>query len=196
MTTDKKPKPTPTQIDNLCEKFDAAKMEADLAGQQLSTAKGKLLEVVQNFGYTPSHAEKTTRLEGTLYIADATVATTVAVNEAPVGELQSELSRLKKPKVFGLLFERKVKHTLKKDAASTLKVEIGGFDLDTQKRLLGLFATCFSAESKAPALSVELATALRQKEADALVKAEAKAAKATAKAAREAAKAAKKGGRK
>ena len=146
MTTDKKLRPTPTQIDNLCEKFDAAKMEADLAGQQLSTAKG---------------------------------------------ELQSELSRLAKPKVFGMLFERKVKHTLKKDAASTLKVEIGGFDLDTQKRLLGLFATCFSAETKAPALSVDLAAALRQKEAEAEAKAEAKAAKAAAKAA----KAAKKGGR-
>jgi hypothetical protein len=191
MTTDKKLRPTPTQIDNLCEKFDAAKMEADLAGQQLSTAKGELLALVQDFGYTPTHAEKTTRLEGTLYIADATVATSVAVNEAPVGELQSELSRLAKPKVFGMLFERKVKHTLKKDAASTLKVEIGGFDLDTQKRLLGLFATCFSAETKAPALSVDLAAALRQKEAEAEAKAEAKAAKAAAKAA----KAAKKGGR-
>jgi hypothetical protein len=181
MTTDKKTKPTPTEIDDLCQKFDAAKIAADKAGQQLSTAKGDLLEVVQDFGYTPSHAEKTTRLEGTLYIADATVATTVAVNEAPVGELQSELSRLAKPKVFGLLFERKVKHTLKKDAASNLKVQIGGFDLDTQKRLLGLFATCFTAESKAPALSVDLAAALRQKEAEAQAKA---------------AKAAKKGGRK
>jgi hypothetical protein len=191
MNTDKTPKPTATQIDDLCEEFDAAKMEADLASQRVSTAKGRLLEVVQDFGYTPSHAEKTTRLEGTLYIADATVATSVVINEAPIGELQSELSRLKKPKVFGLLFERKVKHSLKKDAASTLKVEIGGFDLDTQKRLLGLFATCFSAESKAPALSVELAAALRQKEAEAQAKADAKAAKAAAKAA----KAAKKGGR-
>ena len=105
--------------------------------------------------------------------------------KAPVAQLQSELSRLKKPKVFKELFERKVKHSLKKNAASTLKLAIGGFDMDTQKRLLILFATCFSAESKAPALSVELATALREKEAAA----EEKAAK---KAAREAAKAAKK----
>jgi hypothetical protein len=191
MTTDKKPAPTAIEIDDLCLAFDTAKSAVEKDQQELSTAKGALLAAVQDFGYTPSHAEKTTRLEGTLYIADATVATSVAMNEAPIGELQSELSRLKKPKVFGLLFERKVKHALKKDAASTLKVEIGGFDAETQTRLSLLFASCFTPESKAPALSVELAAALRQKEAEAQAKADAKAAKAAAKAA----KAAKKGGR-
>ncbi len=66
MTTETKTTPTPTEIDTLCEIFDAAKMEADLAGQDLSTVKGKLLVIVQSFGYTPTHAEKTTRLEGIL----------------------------------------------------------------------------------------------------------------------------------
>jgi hypothetical protein len=188
MTIEKKPAPKPDEIDDLCLAFDTARGIVEHDQQDLSEAKGKLLAAVQDYGYTPTHAEKTTRLEGVIYIADATVATTVAINEAPVAQLQSELSRLKKPKVFKELFERKVKHSLKKDAASTLKLAIGGFDMDTQKRLLVLFATCFSAESKAPALSVELATALREKEAAA----EEKAAK---KAAREAAKAAKKGGK-
>jgi hypothetical protein len=191
MTTEKKPTPTPTAIDDLCLKFDTAKIAVEKAEQNLSTAKGDLLEVVQDFGYTPTNAEKTTRLEGALYVADATVATSVSMNEAPIGELQSELSRLKKPKLFGMLFERKVKHSLKKGAGSTLKVEIGGLETETQKRILGLFVSCFSVDSKAPALTVELATALRQKEAEAQAKADAKAAKAAKKAEREALKAAK-----
>jgi hypothetical protein len=192
MNTEMKPAPKPSEIDDLCIAFDTAKSAVEKEEQKLSTAKGALLEAVQDFGYTPTQAEKTTRLEGTLYIADATVATSVAVKEAPVAELQSELSRLKKPKLFGLLFERKVKHSLKKNAASTLKVEIGGFEDETQKRLLGLFASCFDVETKAPALSVNLAESLRQKEAEAQAKAEAKAAKAAAKEAKAAAKAAKK----
>jgi hypothetical protein len=94
--------------------------------------------------------------------------------------------------VFGELFDRKVKHSLKKDAASTLKVAIGGFAEDVQAHLLGIFATCFSVKTKAPSLTVELAAALRQKEAEAQAKAEAKALKAAARAQ----KAAKKAGRK
>jgi hypothetical protein len=192
MTTDKKTKPTPTEIDDLCLAFDTAAAAVEKAQQEFSNAKGALLPVVHDFGYTPAHAEKTTRLEGTLYIADATVATSIEINEAPVAELQSELSRLKLPKVFADLFERKVKHSLKKDAASTLKVAIGGMKPETQQRLLTIYATCITANPKAPSLSVDLAAALRQKEVEAQAKADAKAAKAAAKAA----KAAKKGGKK
>jgi hypothetical protein len=181
MTANKK-RPTPEMVDGLCMNFDAARAAVDEAQQKLSTAKGALLEAVQDFGYVPANAEKTTRLEGTLYIADATVASTVEILEAPVGELQSELSRLALPKVFTELFDRKVKHSLRKDAAGTLKFYIGGLQPKVQTRLLSLFATCFNVNSKAPALSVELAAALRQKEAEEIAKAERKAAKAAKKA--------------
>jgi hypothetical protein len=188
MTTETKTRPTEQSIDDLCIEFDGAKAAVDEAQQNFSTAKGKLLAMVQDFGYTPTHAEKTTRLEGVLYVADATTASTVEINEASVGELQSELSRFKKPKVFGMLFQRKVKHSLKKDAAGALKIAIGALDEATQKRLLGIFAGCFDVNSKAPALSVELAAALREKEAAAQEKAEAKAAREAKKAAKKAGK--------
>ena len=187
-----KKRPTPTQIDAACEKFDAAKMDADLAAQKVSTAKGDLLALVQDYGYTPTNAEKTMRLEGILYVADATTSSSVEINEAPVGELQSELSRLCLPKVFREIFDRKVKHSLRKNAAGTLKVAIGALDEATQKRLLGIFATCFEVNTKAPALSVELAKVLREKEAEATEKAARKAERE----AKRAAKAAKKGGTK
>ena len=182
MTTEKKPAPTAAEIDDLCLAFDQAKIAVDKAEQKFSTAKVALMAAVQDYGYTPSHAEKTTRLEGSLYIADATVASTVEVIEASVAELQSELSRLHKPKVFAELFDRKVKHSLRKNAAGTLKLAIGGFALEVQSRLLSLYSSCLNVNVKAPALSVDLAAALRQKETEAQQKAERKAAKLAKKA--------------
>jgi hypothetical protein len=82
--TDAKLKLTPSQIDDLCIAFDAQRAHAELAQQELSAAKGSLLAAIQSQGYTPAHAPKTTRLEGLLYIADATVGSTVEVTEGPV----------------------------------------------------------------------------------------------------------------
>jgi hypothetical protein len=180
--TDATVKFTPTQIDDLCLAFDKQRVIAELEQQRLSTAKGNLLAVIQHQGYTPGHAPKTTRLEGLLYIADATVGSTVEIAEGPVGELQSELSRLRKPKLFAELFDRKTTHKLKKDAPSALKAAIGAFAEEVQARLLGIFAQCFSVNSSAPKVSVELSASLREKEAEAQRKAEAKAAKAAKKA--------------
>jgi len=180
--TEKKPILTPAEIDGLCLVFDQQRIKAELAQQELSTAKGNLLAAINDQGYTPDHAPKTMRLEGVLYIADATTGSTVEVEEASVGALQSELSRLKKPKVLGELFSRKTKHSLKKDAPSALKLAIGGFADEVQARLLGLFAQCFKVNTSAPKVSVELSAALREKEAAAQRKAEAKAAKAAKKA--------------
>jgi hypothetical protein len=187
MTT-KKLAPTPAEIDSLCSSFDSAKIAVEKAEQALSTAKGNLLAAIQDFGYVPAGAEKTTRLEGTLYIADATVASTIEIKEAPVAELQSELSRLNLPKVFARVFARKVKHSLQKNAEGALKLAIGGLNETAQTRLLGIYAACFRVGLKAPALSVELASALREKEEKAQAKAAAKAEKAAKKAARAAGK--------
>jgi hypothetical protein len=184
MTTEKKSGPSPAEIDEMCLAFDAAKSAVETAQQKLSTAAGPLLAAVRTFGYIPAHAEKTTRLEGVIYIADATVASAVEIVEAPMNELQSELSRLKRPKVFTELFERKVKHTLRKDAAGTLKLAIGAFSQETQSRILSLFASCFNVRAKAPALSVDLAAALRQKEIEAAEKVMRKAQAAAKKAAK------------
>jgi hypothetical protein len=189
MITQKTPAPTPTEVDALCLRFDQAKIVADDAAEKLSTAKGELLVIVQNYGYMPADASKTKRLEGVIYVADAITSSTFKIIEALVAKLQSELSRLGKPKIFGEIFETEVKHTLKKNAAQTLKLAIGGFPESIQSRLLALYGSCLDVNTKTPALSVELVAALREKEAAA----EAKAAK---KAERDAKKAAKKGGAK
>ena len=172
----------PPEIDDLCIGFDSAKIAVEEAQQELSAAKGELQAAILTQGYTPAHAEKTTRLEGQLYIADATEASTVEMNEGAIGALQRELSRLRKPRVFKELFARRVSHSLKKDPAGTLKLAIGALDDEEQKRILGLFATCFDVNTKAPSVKVYLAEALRAKEAEAAEKAEKKAAREAKKA--------------
>jgi len=176
-------RPTAAEIDDLCIAFDTARAEVEIAQQHFSTAKGALLAAIQDHGYTPAHAEKTVRLEGVLYIADATTSSTIETVEPSIAELQLELSRLKRPRVFAQLFDRKVKHSLRKDAAGILKLEIGGFASEVQTRLLALFSSCFNVAAKAPSVTVDLAAALRKKEAEAAEKAAKKAAKAAKKAA-------------
>lgn len=159
---------TGEQIDDLCMSFDSAKIAADLAAQKVSEAKGELLSAIRAQGYTPAHAEKTTRLEGQLYTADATEGSTIEINEASVAELQSELSRLKKPAVFKKLFTRRVSHRLAaKDGTSVLNVALGHLKEEEQQRILGLFASCFTVGIKAPSVSVQLTAAIQEKEAKA-----------------------------
>jgi hypothetical protein len=112
-----------------------------------------------------------------LYVADSTVGSTVDIDEAAVGELRSELSRMKKPGLFALLFDRKVKHQLRKDAGDTLRLKIGALAEEVQTHLLGIFARCFAVNSKAPTLSVTLASALKEKERLAAERAAKKSAK-------------------
>jgi hypothetical protein len=171
-------RPAPAHVDELCISFDVAKATAELAQQKLSEAKGELLPLVDAYGHVPEHAPKTTRLEGILYTADATTSSTVEVKEEPVATLRAELSRLGKPRLFKEIFDRQVKHSLKKDAGGILKIAIGGMAEDKQAHLLGLFALCFSVGTKAPSLSVDLSEALKAKEAEKAQKAAAKAARA------------------
>jgi hypothetical protein len=155
---------TKEEIDDLCIEFDNRCIDLEDAQRAHSAAKGDLLAAVQAQGHIAPRADKTTRLEGVLYVADSTVGSTVDIDEAAVGELRSELSRLKKPSLFATLFDRKVKHQLRKDAGDTLRLKIGGMADEVQKRLLGIFARCFAVNSKAPTLSVSLASVLQEKE--------------------------------
>lgn len=170
-------RPTPDQVDDLCIAYDSARIAKDNAEQELSRVKGELLSAVQAFGYTPSHAEKTMRLEGHLYTASATVGTTVDINEAKVEELQSELSRIKRSRIFRGLFQRTIKYSLIKDGPDAFRLATAHLAADVQSRLHGIFTCCFKVNAKAPSLSVDLIAALRAKEAEAAKKAARRAAK-------------------
>jgi hypothetical protein len=178
MTTETHKKPSPEEIDTLCLAVDTAAADAELANSKLSAAKATLLVIVREFGYVPTRAEKTKRLEGILYVADSTVGSKIEIDEEAVAELQLELSRAKKPSVFGELFETNTKHTLRKSAGDVLKLALANLVDKKQAALLGIFARCFRNDSKAPSITVDLLEVVKAKEA----KAEATAAKKAAKA--------------
>lgn len=173
--TETKQVPTPVQVDDLCMAYDEARMKVEEARRDESEAKAALLAAIQAHGYVPKGAEKTLRLDGQVYVADATTATSIEIMDTAVAELQAELSRAQKPKVFPKLFERRVRYLLRKGAADILRLAIGALSDDRQAHLLGLFSRCFIAESKAPSVSVQLCAVLQKKEADAAARAEKKA---------------------
>lgn len=166
---------TPAQIDDLCIAYDAANAGKDEAGSALSEAKGELLAVIRAQGHAPASAEQTTRLEGQLYGADATEGRTIETNEDKVAALQSELSRMKKPKLFKQLFARRVSHQLvAKDAAGTLILALGNLPEAERQRILSLLAACFTVNVRAASVKTFLIKALREKEEKAAKKSRAK----------------------
>lgn len=167
---------TPAQIDDLCIAFDAADASKDEAGRALSEAKGDLLAAIRAQGRVPAGAEQTTRLEGELYGADSTEGRTIEINEDKVAELQSELSRLKKPKVFKSLFARRVSHQLvSKDGAGALKLALANLKPAESQRVMAIFSGCFTVGVKAPSVKTFKIAALREREEKAAAKAAKKA---------------------
>ena len=158
------PRPTPEQIDDLCLAFNDAKWNYDSAASALSTAKGELLALIEKHGATPARADKTLRLEGSLFVADATTSTTVEINDAKIEELQSELSRMKKPSLFRKLFTRTVKFKIVEAAPKTLELAVRAMPTPAQNRLNAIFAQCFKVNPTAPRLSVEEIAIARKKE--------------------------------
>ncbi|MDR3723294.1 MAG: hypothetical protein P4K83_02240 [Terracidiphilus sp.] len=175
LTVAEKNRPIPEKVDEMCLDFDTKKSTAEAAQQKLSEAKGILLTAIEAYGYQPAGAPKTKRLEGGIYIADQTTGSSNEIVEAKVNELRSELSRLTLSKVFPQLFATVTTHSLMKNAASTLKIYIGGLDSETQAHVLGIFAQCINVKVKAPSVSVDLVATLREKEAEAAEKAARKA---------------------
>lgn len=168
---------TADEIDALCWTFNEKVIELEKAKKEHTTAKADLLAVVQAQGHIAPRADKTTRLQGAIYVADSTVGSTINVDERAVGELQLELSRMKKAAIFRLLFNRQVSHALIKGAGEVLKLKIGGMRGEVQARLLALFACCFKVDTKAPTLTVQLVSVLEAKEKAAAEKAQSKATK-------------------
>jgi hypothetical protein len=173
--------PTPKQIDDLCLAYDSARAKVEAAEAIAKEAKDALLVVVRAHGFVPVGAEKTRRLEGTLYIADSTVSTKTEVKESSVINLMFELLRCKKSKLFHECFEPITKHILRKGASEYLKLGIASMPQSRQNIILAMFASCFDAKTSAPSLSVDLVETLKRKENEAAAKALKKAAAAAKK---------------
>jgi hypothetical protein len=162
-------------VDSLCRAFNQRKAEAEAAETALGNAKALLIEAVQRYGYVPTNAEKSIRLEGDESIATVTTGTTVEIVDAYVIELQLALSRAKMPRLFRQLFDRRVKYSLRKGAAKALQFAVGKLPEVTRKQLSQLFSLCFGVSTRSPSLTVEASAAVEAREAKAAKKAAKKA---------------------
>lgn len=156
--------PTPKQVDALCLAYDTAAAKVAVAEADRDAAKTPLLDAVQRWGVVPPNAERTHRLKGVLYVADATAGTKIEMSEPAIERLQQELKRRKKGKLFPQLFSTTVKHSLERGAAELLALEIGAMPEDVRSQFTALFAQCFDVSTKAPAVNVCLVKALEEKE--------------------------------
>jgi hypothetical protein len=172
------------KFNQLCNDFVIAKAAKDEAQKPLDEAQAKLQVFVDKFGAVPEGADKTVRCESNRYKADVTRGMTVETLDHRVAILQRFCSRNRLAQLFASLFSFRIEYSLRKGASEALKA--AKLTDKTRTALTALYALCFDATPKAPALKVTDLVIERKKTAE---KEAAKLAAAATK------KAAKKGGR-
>lgn len=186
MTTN--PLTTATQAEDGAATSDLASLQRDIsnylawsetlaqAKERADKIKARILDAVQKFGYVPTNAEKSRRIDTARFIATVTTGTTVEINDANCTELELLLAHARRPKLFSLLFERRVEYSLAQTAAETIKGT--RWPRKHADRIRTLYALCFSPKPKTPALSIESRQAFEERERKAAAKAAKKSAKA------------------
>ena len=145
--------PTPRQIDEMVELFEAIRDSAEQADERYEDAKQELIALVQRFGSVPAGAEHSLRLQGHVTTTTVTTGNTIAVKEDAVMELWAAMSVNQQNELFDKIFSRRIRHELRKDAENQLRIA------DLPQRLVKLFtslyARCFEVKKKSPSLKVE-----------------------------------------
>jgi len=146
-------RPTPRQIDELVELFEAARNEAELADERCTQHKDVVIALVKRFGVVPQGAESSLRLEGKLTILTVTTGSTSTVKNDAVRKLWRAMDVNKNLGLFEKMFTARVKYSQRKGAAVELRVA------KLSQRLADKFTTlynaCFAVTTKSPSLKVE-----------------------------------------
>jgi hypothetical protein len=165
---------TISDFDNLCVDYAAKQLAADDAKRIADAAKALVMNAVQKYGHVPTNAEASRRFEGADWIATVTTPKTIEIIDGNVTELELLLSEAKLPKIFPLLFSRRVEYSLQKDAERVLPQ--ASLPAKLRDRILSLYAQCFTQKTKTPSLKVEAIATVRAREEKAARKAAKKAA--------------------
>ena len=165
----------PAEFDNLCLDFAAKQLAANEAKRTANAAKALVMNAVQEHGHVPTNAEASRRFEGADWIGTVTTPKTIEIIDQNVTELELLLSEAKCPKVFPLLFSRRVEYSLQKDAERVLPQ--ASLPAKLRDRIVSLYAQCFTQKTKTPSLKVEAIATVREREAKAAKKGAKKAAK-------------------
>jgi hypothetical protein len=154
--------PTPKEIDALAKEYKLAevavaerKAELKAATDTQDEIKGRVVEMVKAFG--GRHAEKSLRLLGIHSVATVTTATVVKTDPEKVEKFRGYLGEQEIKGLSERFFRSHTIYSLVDGPAEVLKT----LDVPTRIRtkITQLLSLCFTVETKAPSLKVELVEA-------------------------------------
>lgn len=150
--------PKPKEIDALVFEFEAAQKEAaaaraiaSVAGSRESEIKGRLIAMVESFGFR--HTEKSKRLQGLRTIATTTVRSSFVVDQAKVGEFKTYLDSSQDPELIDRFFSKNISYSLVDSPTEVLKkLSLGARAMKKISEMLGL---CTRITMSAPSLKID-----------------------------------------
>jgi hypothetical protein len=163
---------TPQQFDSLCADYAEKQLAANIAKEKADDAKALVMTAVEAYGRVPTNAEASRRFEGAEWCGTVTTTTAIEILDDNVTALELALSKAKLPRVFKLMFSRRVEYTMLKGAERILPQT--HLPQRYARRIKELYARCFVPRKKTPSLKVEPLADLRAREEKAAKKGGAK----------------------
>jgi hypothetical protein len=128
--------------------LDAVAARLEEIGLEEEKLRSKLKEQVEEFGFTPVRAEKSKRLEGTLYQFTVTRGLTTEIKDAAVERIRQVCPST----LFDRLFKAVTKFKL---ASGATQVLAGRLPPETPRNLRLLFSRAVETKETAPRLRIE-----------------------------------------
>jgi len=130
--------------------LDDAAAKLEQIGLEEGKLRSKLQEQIEEFGFTPPRAEKSKRLEGTLYQFTVTRGITTEIKDAEVEKIRQACP--------GTLFDRLFRSVTKfKLAEGATLVLASRLPVDAPRNLRMLFSRAVETKETAPRLRIEKA---------------------------------------
>ena len=132
---------SPGELDTIAGRLE----EIGLEDERL---RSKLREQVEEFGFTPARADKSKRLEGTLYEFTVTRGLTTEIKDAAVERIRQDCPRA----LFDRLFKVVTKFKLATGATQVLARQLPA---DAPRNLRALFSRAVETKETAPRLRIQ-----------------------------------------
>jgi hypothetical protein len=156
------------QLDRLCSAYLIARRAEKVAKVEADELKSEITAIVQKHGVVPVNAERSVRLITQGYCATVTTGISTEIKDENVSTLKALMTEARCARIFPLLFDERSEYTLAKTANNVVAAR--DFPKKWKDRIINVYATCFSAKTKAPALDVESKSARVERERNATSK--------------------------
>jgi hypothetical protein len=147
-------RPLPEVIDTLAQSYLNAQLSRANAQGAVAELEAKLIEMVQNWGIVPPHAEKSRRLKGHLAEVTVTHSDVLTIVDDRVEVLREALETNGYGEWFAKLFKLRSKWEVVEGAEAALRSE--SLPKRLSEKVLNLWGRCITVKPKKPSLRVEM----------------------------------------